>query len=124
MPVFLAPLAVIFSLFQVLWRLFKKPKYRSVLIWMLLILLSGTIFYHYMEGWSWVDALYFSVITLATVGYGDLTPTTEWSKLFTIAYILIGFSVFISFASMLTQERVEIRHMRQGAKDDLDQNQT
>ena len=121
MPAILAPLVVMLSLFQVLLDLFKKPKYRSVLIWMLLILLAGTIFYHRIEGWSWVDSLYFSVITLATVGYGDLTPTTQSSKIFTMAYIFVGFSVFISFASMLTQERIEIRQARLHNKDETNQ---
>ena len=120
MLVILAPLTVMFSLFQVLWRMLKKPKYRAVLIWMLLILLTGTIFYHSIEGWSWVDSLYFSVMTLATVGYGDLIPTTAASKIFTIAYVLIGFSVFISFASMLTKERIEIRNERLARNDEDD----
>jgi voltage-gated potassium channel Kch len=121
MPAFLAPIAVFFSLFQELWSLFKKPKYRTVLIWMLVILLTGTIFYHRTEGWSWLDSLYFSVITLATIGYGDLVPTTDSSKIFTMAYILIGFSVFISFASMLTQERIKIHQARLDNKDETDE---
>ena len=117
----LAPLAVMFSLFQVLGNTFRKPEYRALLIWMLLILFAGTLFYHQVEGWSWLDSLYFSVITLATVGYGDLTPTTEWSKIFTMAYIFIGFSVFISFASMLAKERMELRLKRREKSDDAGQ---
>ena len=121
MPVILAPLAVMFALFQVLWDLLKKPKYRALLIWMLLILLAGTLFYHSVEGWSWIDSLYFSVITLATVGYGDLAPTTLWSKIFTIAYIFIGFSVFVSFAGVLAKERAELRLSRREKSGDASQ---
>ena len=95
-----------------LGHLFKKPKYRAVLIWMLLILLIGTIFYHLEEGWNWLDSFYFSVITLSTVGYGDLNPTTTVSKIFTIAYIFLGISIFISFASILVKERQVIRAQR------------
>lgn len=116
MPVIIAPLVVMVSLFQVLVDLLRKPKYRAVLIWMALILLMGTVFYHRIEGWSWVDSFYFSVVTLATVGYGDFAPTTDGSKLFTVAYIFIGFSVFITFAGMLTQERADLRHIRQSRK--------
>ncbi len=118
MSALLAPLAVMFSLFQVLRSIFKKPKYRALLIWMLLILFTGTLFYHQVEGWSWLDSLYFSVITLATVGYGDLAPTTAWSKIFTMAYIFIGFSVFISFAGMLAKERVELRGIIRDKQED------
>ena len=121
MLAFLAPFAVMFALFQVIWDMLKKPKYRALLIWMLLILLTGTLFYHSAEGWSWLDSLYFSVITLATVGYGDLAPTTPASKIFTMAYIFIGFSVFISFASMLAKERVALRLSRQKKSDDAGQ---
>ena len=121
MPALLAPLAILFALFQELRELFKQPKYRTVLLWMMVILLTGTIFYRYAEGWSWLDSLYFSVITLATVGYGDLSPTTPLSKVFTMAYIFVGFSVFVSFASMLTKERVEIRRRRLENKDDAGQ---
>ena len=121
MPVFLVPLAAMFALFQELRNLFKQSQYRAILIWMVLILLTGTIFYHRAEGWSWLDSLYFSVITLATVGYGDLAPTTPASKIFTMVYILIGFSVFVSFASMLAKERA-IMHRRRFDKPDDEEN--
>ena len=47
----------------------------------------GTIVYHLVEQWSWVDSFYFSAIAVTTVGFGDLTPTTDFSKLFTVLYI-------------------------------------
>ena len=44
------------------------------------ILVLGTVVYHYVEGWSWVDAFYFSAVAGSTVGFGDLSPTTNGSK--------------------------------------------
>ena len=95
MPAMIAPLIIMFALFQERKDLLKKPLYRALFIWMFVILLTGTIFYRHVQGWSWIDSLYFSVITLATVGYGDLTPTTEWSKIFTWAIYSSG-SVYSS----------------------------
>ena len=83
---------------------------------MLLILLLGTVFYRMAEGWSWLDSFYFSVITLSTVGYGDFSPTTAISKIFTSAYIFLGISIFVSFASMLAKERLEIAQERHPEK--------
>ena len=59
----------------------------------LVVLGLGTIVYRLVEDWSWVDSFYFSAITLTTVGYGDLSPTTTVSKLFTVFYIFIGISL-------------------------------
>jgi len=59
----------------------------------LLVLGLGTVVYRILEDWSWVDSFYFSAVTLTTVGFGDLTPTTSASKLFTVFYIFTGISL-------------------------------
>ncbi|MBC6431064.1 potassium channel protein [Nostoc sp. HG1] len=50
----------------------------------------GTLWYSLVEGWSWEDAAYMTVITLATVGYGETHPLGSRGRLFTIALILLG----------------------------------
>jgi len=62
----------------------------------LLILASGTVFYSSVEGWHWIDALYFCTATLSTVGYGDFVPQTQMGKLFTVVYIFVGVGVFVA----------------------------
>ncbi len=57
----------------------------------------GTVTYHLMEGWSWTSSFYFTVCTITTVGYGDLVPSTETSRLVTALFALAGVS--IAFAS-------------------------
>ena len=89
--------------------MFKDQRYRALFLWVAVLLLGGTIFYRHVEGWSWLDAFYFCVVTLATVGYGDLTPSTPWAKVFTIVYIFIGLSFFVSFVNLLAKERKEMR---------------
>ncbi|AFY47827.1 K+ transport system, NAD-binding component [Nostoc sp. PCC 7524] len=54
------------------------------------VLLIGTLWYRFVEGWSWEDAAYMTVITLATVGYGETNPLGSRGRLFTIALIVLG----------------------------------
>ena len=61
------------------------------------ILVLGTVVYHYVEGWSWVDAFYFSAVAGSTVGFGDLSPTTNGSKLFTVLYIFSAMAIITTF---------------------------
>lgn len=57
---------------------------------LLLLLLVGTVVYHLLEGMGWVDALYMTVITVATVGYGEISPLSQAGRLFTIGLIILG----------------------------------
>lgn len=95
------------------------PEFRALLAIIAALLGVGTIFYSNVEGWHWFDSLYFSVVTLATVGYGDFTPQTTLGKLFTMIYIFLGIGVLVAFASKmvraLVDAREESRHERREA---------
>jgi len=67
------------------------------------VLFSGTIFYHHFEGWGWLDSLYFCVMTLTTVGYGDFYPTTPISKIFTMVYVLVGIGIIFAFIRFMSK---------------------
>ena len=56
----------------------------------LAVMLIGTLGYQLIEGWSWLDALYMTTITLGTVGYGETHPLDEKGRIFTIALIFMG----------------------------------
>ena len=99
------------------WR--SDPKFRTLVVLVLITLLSGTIFYSWVEGWSVVDALLFSVTTLTTVGYGNLVPTTTISKLFTVIYIFAGISIILGFIDTVAKETLDLR--RSGHRSDEDQ---
>lgn len=73
------------------------------------MLTVGTIFYHFEEGWSWVDAFYFSAIAVTTVGFGDFVPTTDASKLFTVGYIFVGVAIITSYLNERLR-RLPMRH--------------
>lgn len=85
-----------------------QPEFRPIFASVVVVLTVGTLVFRYLEGWSLLDSLYFSVVTLATIGYGDLTPTTPTAKLFSILYILVGvgiLGVFISAVSHASMQR-------------------
>jgi hypothetical protein len=67
----------------------------------------GSIFYWQVEGWRLLDSLYFSFITLATVGFGDFTPKTDAGKLFTMVYICVGVGILLSFYTRLARHLIK-----------------
>lgn len=50
----------------------------------------GTAGYRFVEGWSWLEALYMTVITLTTVGFGEINPLSPAGRFFTILVIIGG----------------------------------
>jgi voltage-gated potassium channel len=75
----------------------------QIIFLLLLILIAGTLGYHIIEGWSLFDSLYMSVITLATVGYGETHPLSVAGRVFTIFLILGGMGIILFGISELTQ---------------------
>lgn len=67
----------------------------------------GTFFYSHSEGWSYLDSIYFSVISLATVGYGDLYPTLVISKIFTMIYIIVGAGLMLYIFTALMEHLIQ-----------------
>ncbi|MHC1754312.1 MAG: potassium channel family protein [Methanosarcina sp.] len=94
---------------RALRTLLKDPKFRSLLYLVTLTLAAGTFFYHSVEGWGWLDSFYFSVITLATVGYGDFTPKTDIGKLFTVVYIFLGLGILVGFVTPIGEYLIDRR---------------
>jgi voltage-gated potassium channel len=80
------------------------------------VICLGAVIFHFLEGWHYIDALYFVTMTATTVGYGDFTPTHHLSKIFTIIYSLsiVPFVLYaFSFIAKSQMERVysKIHHL-------------
>lgn len=81
---------------------------RSLIFALLLLLVlhvMGTFAYHYLEGWSWVDSVYFMSSTVTTVGYGDLVPETDEGKIFTVFFMWTGISLGFYLIFMISRYR-------------------
>lgn len=85
-----------------LWRGIRDPEFRGLFLFVVIVLISGTIFYSSVEGWRLLDALYFCVTTLTTVGCADLSPQSDIGKVFTMLYIFTGVGTLISFIRHLS----------------------
>ncbi|MDD5703959.1 MAG: potassium channel family protein [Dehalococcoidales bacterium] len=73
----------------------------------LAVLIIGTAGFAILEELSFIDALYFTVVTISTVGYGDIYPTNMASKLFGIVMIIIGIGAFLTLVTNVTQVLVQ-----------------
>ena len=103
----LAFLLTFYRLIRGVVAAFKDPEFEVLLTLAAITLGAGAFFYHSVEKWSWLDSLYFSITTLATVGYGDISPHTDIGKIFTMGYIIIGVGVLLGFINALAHHTVQ-----------------
>lgn len=87
-------------------------RFRLILAVSLSVLLIGTVIFHHLEHWSWIDAFYFCSVSLTTVGYGDLTPKTDAGKLITSLYLFIGISIIAALINNLLKGAVARRELK------------
>ncbi len=82
-----------------------QSKIRLAIIFLIAVLLLGVFGYRYVAHYSWIDALYMTAITVTTVGFGEVQPLDDASKLFTVFLIL--FSIFfITYAISVISEYI------------------
>ena len=70
---------------------------------MVFIISAGTIGYMVIEDYNFIDAVYMTVITIATVGFGEVVPLTDYGKIFTVFLIIISFGIFGYVVSSITR---------------------
>ena len=91
-------------LLEALYHAFKEKVFLSLLTTLLLINLSGVLFYHSIEGWSYLDAIYFSWVSLIPssldIGYA---PETDLGKIFTMMYLVVGVGVMIGLLAIIAK---------------------
>lgn len=83
-------------LLSALFHSLKEPIFRSLLATLAIILLSATMFYRGVEGWSLFDSFYYAFISLIPTGVETgLIPENHISKWFTMIYLVVGMGVML-----------------------------
>ena len=86
-------------------RLKLHPQLRTLIIAVGLFILSmilGIIGFIVIENYSFIDAFYMAVITLSTVGYGEVNQLSDLGRLFTASYIIVNLGIFAYVVSVIT----------------------
>jgi voltage-gated potassium channel len=89
---------------RALVAVWRDPETKALPVVAGALVLTGTLFYWRFEDWTIIEALYFCIVTLTTVGYGDLSPTSSGTQIFTIVYILTGFGVLVALLTSVAQQ--------------------
>lgn len=80
------------------------------------VALCGTFGFMFLENLSFVDAFYFNIATMSTVGYGDIHPTREISRLFAVLLIVMGGTTFLGLVANGSEMMLLKRESRERAK--------
>lgn len=87
-------------------------KIRAALVSVFAIVAFATVFFHYTEGWNWIDSYYFSVVTMATVGYGDFAPQTDAGKIGATILIFTGIGALAVLIRLFADQLIDMQARR------------
>lgn len=89
-------------LLSAIFKNIKDPVFQSLVTTLAFILLSGTLFYRGIEGWSLFQSFYFAVVSLipTSVEIG-LIPSTTMSQIFTMIYLVVGMGIMFMLIIMI-----------------------
>jgi len=80
-----------------------KTRLKILVLLLAVLMISGTLGFMMIEGRTALDAFYFVIVTMATVGYGDIHPVTEAGKVFTLFIIVMGVGTFLGVIANVTE---------------------
>ena len=93
---------------QILLDIWHDAELAGLIISTFGIILLGVLVYSAVKDWKFLDVLYFTIITLMTVEYGDFAPQTMAGKVFPIVYIIMGLGLVSSFILVVAERNARI----------------
>ena len=87
-------------------------RFRLYLAVLLSVLIVGSVGLALFEGLSFFDAVYFIIVTVATVGYGDIVPLTDAGRILVMILILTGVGTFVTAAAHFIEVTVSRNDLR------------
>ncbi len=84
-----------------------KIRIRIALLAVASVIVIGVMGFHLLEGWSWLDALYMTVITMTTIGYGETHPLSFEGRIFNMFLIIAAVSSGSFLLATVTQAMIE-----------------
>ncbi len=97
------------ELFKTFRHMWHEPEGRGLILGFIGIITAGTVFYATFEDWSLISALYFTVVMLTTVGFGDLHPTTDFTRAVTVVFIIVGVAFILGFLNFIMSRTMQRR---------------
>jgi voltage-gated potassium channel len=114
------PLVIVGRALREIW---DDSNSRNILLAAVWLLFAGTIIFMILESLSILDAFYFSFITLATIGYGDIAPQTDLGKIATIIYSVAGLGILAALFATIGSMKLGPRYKGDGRTDDVAEDQ-
>lgn len=91
-----------------LLKFFRTKIYLAIAL-LVFVLLTGVLGFKMISGYSWVDAVYMTVITITTVGFGEVQPLDDSSKIFTV-FLILSSVVIVGYALSIITEYIISRN--------------
>lgn len=95
-----------------IWRLLLEENLHRVFAWVFILVLGSSVLISMVEpGLNWSDSLWWSLVTLTTVGYGDISPATRAGRIIAVVVMFLGIGLLgtmsATFASIMIRRRIK-----------------
>ena len=104
------------GLFWIFQRFVQLPiRSRVTLPLFIALFILNILLFHFIEDYSWITSIYFVIILLSTIGFGDVVPSTDLTRVFVILLVIVGFTTFAFVADDIFDNIIRERMSTKGA---------